>query len=92
MGFRLMQPRFNLGAVYATPGALDLGEDLADYLRRHHCGDWGELDAEDRQTNEDALMAGSRILSCYVTASGERLYVITEWDRSRTTVLLASEY
>ena len=92
MGYHLMQPRFPLGEVFATSGALELGEDLTTYLRRHHCGDWGDLDDEDKQTNEDALAAGSRILSCYVTESGERLYVITEWDRSRTTVLLASEY
>ena len=52
MGFRLMQPRFPLGRTLATPGALALGVDLAAYLRRHHCGDWGdELDAEDKQMN-----------------------------------------
>ena len=64
MGYNLMQPRFHLGAVYATSGAMDLGEDLTPYIRRHHCGDWGVLDDEDKQTNEDALEAGSRILSC----------------------------
>jgi hypothetical protein len=42
MGFRLMQPRFPLGKVYATPGAIALGVDLTAYLRRHHCGDWGD--------------------------------------------------
>jgi hypothetical protein len=92
MGYHIMQPRFPLGAVFATSGAMELGEDLTPYLRRHHCGDWGVLDDEDKQTNEDALAAGSRILSCYVTERGERLYVITEADRSRTTVLLPSEY
>ena len=92
MGYHIMQPRFPLGEVFATSGAMELEEDLTPYIRRHHCGDWGDLDAEDKQTNEDALEAGSRILSCYVTPFGERLYVITEWDRSRTTVLLASEY
>ena len=92
MGYNLMQPRFHLGAVYATSGAMELGEDLTPYIRRHHCGDWGDLGDEDKQTNEDALAAGSRILSCYVTEGGERLYVITEADRSRTTILLCSEY
>ncbi len=54
-----MQPRFPIGKTYATPGAIDLGVDLIHYLRRHHCGDWGdwgeELCSEDKQANEDAL-------------------------------------
>ena len=92
MGYHIMQPRFPLGEVFATSGAMELGEDFTPCIRRHHCGDWGVLDDEEKQTNEDAPAAGSRILSCYVTGSGERLNVITEADRSRTTVLLASEY
>ncbi len=92
MGFRIMKPRFELGAVYATSGALALEEDLTPYLRRHHCGDWGDLDEEDKQTNEDAFASQSRLLSAYNTQSGQRLYIITEWDRARTTILLASEY
>ena len=68
MGFRLMQPRFPLGRIFATPGALALGVDLAGYLRRHHCGDWGdELCAEDKQANEDALRHGTRLLSRFST-------------------------
>jgi hypothetical protein len=93
MGFRLMQPRFPLGKVYATPGAIALGVDLTAYLRRHHRGDWGdELCAEDKQTNEDSLEHGTRLLSCYRTPAGDRLYIITEWDRSMTTILLPEEY
>ena len=92
MGFRIMKPRFDLGAVYATSGALALREDLSSYLRRHHRGDWGDLDAEDQQHNEDALAGSMRLLSAYNTPSGERLYIITEWDRSRTTIMFASEY
>ncbi len=92
MGFRIMTPRFDLGAVYATSGAMALEEDLSSYLRRHHCGDWGDLDAEDQQHNEDALAGSMRLLSAYNTPSGERLYIISEWDRSQTTILLASEY
>ena len=61
--------------------------------RRHHCGDWGEeLCAEDKQANEDALKDGIRLLSCYRTAKGARLYIITEWNRSLTTTLLPEEY
>lgn len=93
MGFRLMQPRFPLGRTLATPGALALGVDLAAYLRRHHCGDWGdELDAEDKQANEAALVHGARILSCYRTPTGDRLYIVTEADRQSTVILLPSEY
>jgi hypothetical protein len=87
-----MTPRFPLGQTYATPGALVLDVDLSTYLHRHHCGDWGEeLCAEDKQANEDALIEGTRLLSCYRTPVGERLYIITEWNRD-TTILLPSEY
>ena len=93
MGIHLMTPRFPLGSTYATPGALALEVDLSRYLHRHHCGDWGEeLCAEDKQANEDALVDGTRLLSCYRTPEGHRLYIITEWNRSMTTVMLPSEY
>jgi len=93
MAISLMQPRFPLGNIYATPGALALDVDLSRYLRRHHCGDWGEeLCAEDKQANEDALAQDTRLLSCYRTPAGDRLYLITEHDRSMTTILLPEEY
>ena len=93
MPYEIMQPRFPVGMTYATPGALALEVDLTRYLHRHHCGDWGdELCAEDRAANEQALKDGSRLLSCYRTPAGDRLYIITEWDRSMTTILLPSEY
>ena len=92
MAYHIMQPRFPLGKTCATPGALALGIDLAAYLRRHHCGDWGDLCEEDKQANETALRDDMRILSHYQLPDGERLYIITEWDRSITTVLLPEEY
>ena len=93
MGIHLFKPLFPLGQTFATPGVLSLGVDLAAYLRRHHCGDWGEeLCAEDKQANEDALKQGDRILSCYNVGGGTRIYIITEWDRSVTTLLLPDEY
>ena len=93
MPYEIMQPRFPVGMTYATPGALALNVDLTRYLRRHHCGDWGdELCAEDKAANEQALKDGSRLLSCYRTPAGDRLYIITEWDRSVTTIMLPSEY
>ena len=92
MAYRLMNPRFSLGTIVATPGALALGVDLNEYMRRHHCGDWGDLDTEDKEANERALAEGTRLLSCYEVAGGKRIYIITEWDRSVTTVLLPDEY
>jgi hypothetical protein len=93
MGFHLIKPLFPLGKIYATPGALALNVDLTRYLRRHHCGDWGEaLCDEDRRTNDEALEQGCRLLSCYRTPAGERIYIITEWNREMTTILLPEEY
>ncbi len=93
----LVRPgRFELGRAVATVGAHDaLAAGLhlpAEFLLRHKHGDWGELDPEDRRENERALRAGSRLLSAYRTRAGEKLWVITEWDRSATTVLLPEEY
>lgn len=93
MCLHLVEPRFPLGKIFATPGALALGVDLAAFLRRHHCGDWGEGTCpEDARANEAALIHGSRILSSYRTAGGERLWIITEGDRSSTTLLIPDEY
>jgi len=64
----------------------------AEFLRRHQAGVWGELSEEDRQENELSLKEGFRILSAYRTRAGVKLWVITEHDRSATTVLLPSEY
>ena len=91
----LMEPKFEIGKTYATSGVTAFAEkheiDLSRLLRRHHCGDWGDLDAEDKTANEDALETGGRIFSAYQT-HGKKLYVITEADRSMTTILLATEY
>src|SRR5690349_18002039 len=64
----------------------------AFFLGRHASGDWGEVDAEDWKANDDALKDGTRHISAYRTLKGVRLWVITEWDRSVTTVLLPDEY
>lgn len=60
-------------------------------VSRHLAGDWGDLGKEDKQANEDAIQHGDRILSMY-QLKGEKFYVITEWDRSATTVMLAEDY
>jgi len=93
--------KFSLGRIVATPGALEAlreaGQDASEFLARHVIGDWGDLDAEDRQANDAALINGSRILSAYVTRKGERLWVITEAVneanlRYCSTLLKPSEY
>lgn len=87
-------PRFSLGQLYATPGAMQAltSSDIQTALSRHLQGDWGELTSEDIEANNDALQDGSRLLSAYSGENGIRFWVITEWDRSVTTVLLPSEY
>jgi hypothetical protein len=87
---------FPLGQVVATPGALAALEQAKQYpeefLLRHVSGDWGRLDEHDRQENERALVQGTRLFSAYETSLKVRIWVITEWDRSVTTLLLPSEY
>ncbi len=84
-----------LGRVLATPGALDLLSEIGvhpfDYLARHATGDWGDLCEFDRRQNEIALRDGYRVLSSY-PVDEERVWIITEADRSVTTILLPEEY
>lgn len=91
------EPRFDLGQVVATPGALEAlqaaGQDPLELLTRHVTGDWGTLDEEDKQENELSIEQRFRILSAYVLPeTGEKMWVITEADRSATTLLLPNEY
>ncbi len=87
---------FPLGRVVATPGALDTlashNLDPHTYLRRHARGDWGALKPEDVAANAVALEQGTRLLSNYPLSSTARLWIITEADRSVTTLLLPAEY
>lgn len=84
------------GRILATPGALDAmassGDDPLDFLFRHLDGDWGELSPEDIAENELSLREGFRLLSAYSLRDGSRIWVITEADRSATTILLPDEY
>ncbi len=93
--------KFSLGRIVATPAALDVlqaaGQTADEFLSRHVSGDWGDLDDEDRQANDAALVDGSRILSAYTARNGERIWVITEATnevglRYATTLLLPSDY
>jgi hypothetical protein len=87
---------FELGSVVATPGALSAlhrsGQTPGEFLRRHRSGEWGSLDRDDEQANHDALREGGRILSSYRTLQDDTIWIITEADRSSTTLLLPSEY
>ena len=85
--------KFSLGQVVITPTALEKlkSDDILNALNRHILGDWGELDDEDRQTNDEALQSGSRLLSAY--CSGDtKFWIISEADRSSTCVLLPEDY
>jgi hypothetical protein len=93
--------RFQLGRLMMTPGAMDAlresGESPMDFVDRHANGDWGEVDTEDAEANEDALRTGARLFSVYRTKRGVKLYVLTEaggdaGTRSHTTLLKPEEY
>lgn len=97
-----MSAKFVLGRIVATPGALKALEDARQepvhFLRLHESGAWGDLCAEDRHANDAAIAhegdasRQSRVLSAYQTRVGTKLWVITEHDRSVTTLLLPDEY
>jgi lipocalin len=90
------QPLFPLGQIVATPGALEAlnnaRQSPVEFLARHAQGDWGEVCAEDRVLNDEAVKDGSRILSAYRTKLEVKIWVITEADRSSTCLLLPDEY
>ena len=85
---------FQPGQIVATRGALSVlsREDIMKALGRHLSGDWGDLSTEDKQENDFAVKNGFRILSSYSSKKGVKFWVITEADRSATTVLLPEEY
>jgi hypothetical protein len=96
------KPRFLLGRVVITPGAIEAlsqaHQQPGGFLIRHVTGDRGDLGDHDRLANDDACRFENepdrrdRILSAYMTKLNERIWIITEWDRSATTILLPDEY
>lgn len=88
------EPRVALGRTVITSAANAVlpQEAVLLALARHARGDWGEVCEEDAAANEQALEAGARLLSAYDAPDGTRFWVITEWDRSVTTVLLPDDY
>ena len=101
---RTATARFPLGQLFYTPGAQEVLQEYQvnpfDLLNRHMRGDWGDVCAEDAQANDEALQIGTRLLSAYVLPPPEgsnlsanaKIWIITEADRSVTTLLLPSEY
>jgi hypothetical protein len=86
--------RFLLGRIVATSNALSriAQEDILFGIQRHQVGDWGELRNEDIEENEGSLHDGGRLLSVFYSVTGVKFYIITEADRSVTTVLLPEDY
>ncbi len=96
MSIKVEKPLFTLGRLVATPGALEALEENREngmeYLSRHLAGDWGDLCEADKEENELSVKEGFRILSAYTLPDGLKLWIITEADRSVTTLLLPCEY
>lgn len=94
--YHIPTAKFPLGDIVATPGALEAlreaNQNPAEFLARHACGDWGDLSADDVAANQSSLEHNCRLLSSYGTATGSKLWIITEADRSATTLLLPEEY
>ena len=94
-----MTVAINLGHLFMTRGVNDLVADdeafakfVMSSLTRHQRGDWGELTDEDKQENDLSLKAGFRVLSAYETKGLPKVWIITEADRSATTILFPDEY
>ncbi len=89
--------KFKLGSIFSTPGAVEAlaeaSEEAGFYLELHSSGDWGDVSEEDKKENELSLKKGFRIVSAYILPNtDEKIWIITEADRSSTTILLPSEY
>lgn len=91
---RNRKPIVPIGRLTATPAVLDAVplQELLAAVRRHMRGDWGSLSESDWKENDWALKNGERLLSAYESSGSTKFWIITEWDRSYTTVLLPSEY
>ena len=90
----VLEGKFTAGQLVITPGAMEAVplDDVVKALKRHLSGDWGDLCPRDCEENDLSLKEGHRLLSAYVTGGGTKFWVITEGDRSVTTILLPDEY
>lgn len=98
---QIAKPKFSLGQVVATPGALEAleqsNQSSFEFIAKHARGDWGIVNEEDKSANELSLIDGSRLLSAYRTSKGTKIWIITEaaddrGNRAATTILLPDEY
>ena len=94
MNANLQLAKFKLGHIVATPNALAqlTQEDILMGIQRHQAGDWGEVSQEDCKENELSLKQGFRLLSVYHAANHTKFWILTDADRSATTVLLPEDY
>lgn len=94
MTMMLSKGLFSLGRVVITSKASRVlsQDDVLESLQRHVNGDWGDVCEEDRQTNDDALAGRFRLHSAYSDRNGTRFWIITEWHRLATTILLPTDY
>jgi hypothetical protein len=90
----ITKAKFPLGRIVSTPSVLDSvpNTEILAALERHASGDWGDLDEDDREANERALLEDTRLLSAYRSREGVKFWIITEHDRSVTTILLPEDY
>ena len=90
----ILMAKFRLGHIVATPNALERlsQDDILTAIGRHQAGDWGDVSVADREENELSLKQGFRLLSVYHSGKGTKFWLITEADRSATTVLLPEDY
>ncbi len=87
-------PRFRMGRLIITSGAAEAlsSDDVLDALARHLSGDWGNVGEADWEYNDEALKRRSQILSSYQAHDGTRFWILTEHDRSVTTILTSEQY
>lgn len=90
----MMGSKLALGLLFATRGVLEAvtPEERFNALTRHADGDWGDVCADDKRANDDAVRDGDRVMSSYRSAAGTKFWIVTEADRRSTTVLLPEEY
>ena len=92
--------KFNYGQLVATSGVSEAMDDnckfrdfVTNSFKKHLNGDWGDLCKEDKELNDSALKNGDdRLFSSYTNENGVKIWIITEWDRSATTILFPEEY
>ncbi len=92
----LEKKSFPLGQVLITPPVeavlQEVGRNLQEFLDRHASGDWGDIDTDDWNANEEALTSGARLMSAFAVTEAQKIWIITEADRSATTILLPADY